>query len=101
MSKQKKKVMTTISTGRGPGILGSKMSASDRKAVLAYNKSKRDEMTPEQKKVDYQQRVKKSRSVARKARKVEASNNLKQFAKDMMATEKAREILRRMKKDKK
>lgn len=53
------------------GELGSNMDASDRKAVVAYNKSKRDAMTPEQKKADYQQRVKRSRAVARKAKKAD------------------------------
>jgi len=119
-ARAKAKTMTKISTGRGPGILGSKMNASDRKAILAYNKSKRDEMTPEDKKVDYQGRVKKFRGVAKKAKKAEASGNLKQFAKDMMssttnpqkgvkdavsgaktATAKAKAVLKRMKTKKK
>lgn len=116
MSK-KKRTYTEVATGRGPGVLGGYMDESDRKAILAYNKSRRDEMTPEDKKADYKRRVKKFRGVAKKAKEAEASSNRKQFVKDMVssttnpkkaardavsgaktATAKARAVLRRMQK---
>ena len=72
MSKREKTTRTLISGNYPTGSkMGGKMNTSDRKAVVAWNKSRRDAMTPEQKKADYEQRVRRSRDVARKAKRAD------------------------------